>query len=160
MFAGRSGDLSGVAAASGSTPAFARGSGGKSTTSDSANVEVLRVDVCPAGKIVSLLLATPGFGVARAGTVWLNCPAVSVTQWHPFDYTAFSCGDDDAAAHQQTVLSVHIKAYNRYVCVCVAGNGSAGGLTQEAWQQTEVERVVCTDRISTFDPVCTGGPSS
>jgi hypothetical protein len=91
------------------------------------NAEVLKVDVCPSETMCSLLLATPEFGAAPAGIVWLNVPAVSMTQWHAFDYTAsevtvctdgrvcngFTADKGDVKGERKVALSVHIKAYSR-----------------------------------------------
>jgi hypothetical protein len=92
------------------------------------NAEVLKVDVCPSETMCSLLLAAPEFGAAPAGIVWLNVPAVSMTQWHAFDYTAsevtvaadgrvwngFTAEKSDGKGERKVALSVHIKAYSRY----------------------------------------------
>jgi len=95
------------------------------------NTEVLRVDIDPAKTMCSLLLAAAEFGAAPAGIVWLNVPAISLIEWHAFDYTAsqvamapdgtvsngYSGGKGVSAGKQQTALSVHVKAYSR----CVQG---------------------------------------
>jgi len=120
-FAGRSGNLSLGSQATAPAPGCI-----------GTNTEVLRVDVDPADTMCSLLLAAAEFGAAPAGIVWLNVPAISLIDWHAFDYTAsqvsmspdgtvcngYSGGKGGAgvsAGQQQTALSVHIKAYSRCV---------------------------------------------
>lgn len=65
----------------------------------------------------ALTVSTPRYGLAEAGFVWLSVPAISLTQWHPFEYVA--CAGD---AGSPGALLMHIKSYNR----CV-------GVTQHVW---------------------------
>jgi hypothetical protein len=125
MFAGRSGSLApaGSPVATAAAAAASAGAG--------INAEVLRADVDAAGTMCSLLLSAPEFGAAPAGIVWLNVPSLSLTEWHPFDYTAsevavvdgracnaFSSGSSGskgvAEGRRATAMSVHIKAYSRW----------------------------------------------
>jgi len=56
-----------------------------------SHTEVLHIDVDginSSGSTCSLLLAAPQFAAAPSGTVWINVPAMSLTAWKPFDYTA------------------------------------------------------------------------
>lgn len=128
MFAGHSGRL----AATGSTAAAAAAAAAPAGPCAGVNVEVLKADVDPAGTMCSLLLSAPEFGAAPAGIVWLNLPSVSLTEWHPFDYTAsevavvdgracnaFTNGKGVAEGRRATAMSVHIKSYNRWVNGCV-----------------------------------------
>jgi hypothetical protein len=121
MFAGRSGQLDTRATALGAASAGCSG----------VNTEVLKADVDPAATMCSLLLSAPEFGVAPAGVVWLNVPSLSITAWHAFDYTAsevianadgrvcnaYNAGKGAVEGQRKAALSVHIKAYSRWVCL-------------------------------------------
>lgn len=54
------------------------------------------------------MLSSPSYAVANTGFVWLNVPAINITQWHPFEYVATT----DKTSGQAAVL-LHIKAYDR-----------------------------------------------
>lgn len=124
-FAGKSGDLSVKPTQDGVT---------------GINTKVLKVDVDPSATMCTLLLSSPEFGAAPAGIVWLNVPSLSVGGWHAFDYTAsevvvgadgricnaYSSGKGVAEGQSKTALSVHIKAYSRYV---VLPSGQVQGLS-------------------------------
>jgi predicted ferric reductase len=61
-----------------------------------------------AAAVVALVARPPsGFAAADAGIVWLRCPAISVWQWHPFEYVLVESGS-------QLALAMHIKAYGRW----------------------------------------------
>lgn len=110
---------------SGHKEAAAAGAGaasGKPVGSGGVNAQVLQVDVAADASMCSVLLAAPEFGVAPAGIVWLNVPAVSSTAWHAFDYTGSEVtvledgrvvGGFSGKGMRKVALSVHIKAYNR-----------------------------------------------
>lgn len=123
-FAGRSGELTTTTIKRSQLASSTQPAAGCS----GVNTEVLAADVDPARSMCSLLLAAPEFGAAPAGIVWLNVPAISLTQWHAFDYTGstvavsadgevcngYNSGKGNGGGSRQvTALSVHIKAYSR-----------------------------------------------
>jgi hypothetical protein len=91
-----------------------------------AATELLVAEADAARTMCSLLVSVPsGFGASPVGCAWINVPALSATQWHPFDCTGVRVAAADGSSGPRMALQFNIKAYDRCervclrVCVCV-----------------------------------------
>ncbi|KAF6146707.1 hypothetical protein GIB67_008993 [Kingdonia uniflora] len=66
------------------------------------SVKILKVSVLP-GSVFSLVMSKPnGFKYRSGQYIFLQCPAISPFEWHPFSITSAS-GNDDLSVHIRTV---------------------------------------------------------
>ncbi|XP_034700136.1 respiratory burst oxidase homolog protein E isoform X1 [Vitis riparia] len=70
--------------------------------SEHYSVKILKVSVLP-GAVLSLIMSKPnGFKYKSGQYIFLQCPAISSFEWHPFTITS-APGDDHLSVHIRTV---------------------------------------------------------
>ncbi|KAJ4842286.1 hypothetical protein Tsubulata_028851, partial [Turnera subulata] len=95
--------------------------------SGSRTVRILKVAVYP-GNVLALHMSTPqGFKYTSGQYVFVNCPAVSPFQWHPFSITS-APGDDYLSIHIRTLGDWTSQLKTVFSKVCQPASSDQSGL--------------------------------
>ncbi|CAN1858527.1 Respiratory burst oxidase homolog protein B [Linum perenne] len=97
------------------------------------SVKILKVAVYP-GNVLALQMAKPqGFRYSSGQYVFVNCPAVSPFEWHPFSITS-APGDDYLSVHIRTLgdWTGQLKSVFAKVCQPPSSSNQSGLLRSDA----------------------------
>lgn len=78
--------------------------------------QLVKVKSMKGGKVCSIVVDAAPYGLASSGFVWINCPQVCRSQWHPFEYIAVpgKVNTEDVPRSNKSQMLLTIKSYDQW----------------------------------------------